>query len=249
MLVPIIAMLTAQSPPSVLTRTHSHNDYAQSRPLVEALDNGFSSVEADVFLVDGTLLVGHNRKEVTPARNLDAMYLEPLAKRLASNQGHVYAGTKGIFWLLIDVKADGPKVYAALKESLKRFPSFRRSNLRLVISGERPIDEIVADKGAYAGLDGRWGDLEKGYSSHLMPWVSEDWSDHFKWQGSGAMPDAEEAELRSMVGKAHSQGRLIRFWGAPDTKTIWETQWKAGVDLINTDHLAQLREWMLAQSK
>ncbi|MEY4613753.1 MAG: hypothetical protein RL179_1726, partial [Planctomycetota bacterium] len=37
---------------------HSHNDYVHSRPLVEALEQGFDSVEADVFLVKNDLLVG-----------------------------------------------------------------------------------------------------------------------------------------------------------------------------------------------
>ena len=32
-----------------LTRGHAHNDYAHERPLLEALDNGFTSIEADIF--------------------------------------------------------------------------------------------------------------------------------------------------------------------------------------------------------
>ena len=31
---------------------HAHNDYLHSRPLLDALDQGFDSVEADVFLVN-----------------------------------------------------------------------------------------------------------------------------------------------------------------------------------------------------
>ena len=42
-----------------LTNAHAHNDYEHTRPLFDALDQGFNSVEADVFLVDGKLLVGH----------------------------------------------------------------------------------------------------------------------------------------------------------------------------------------------
>ncbi|MFM7555618.1 MAG: hypothetical protein ACKPAH_10035, partial [Verrucomicrobiota bacterium] len=36
-----------------LPQAHSHNDYEQKRPLLEALDHGFCSVEADVYLVEG----------------------------------------------------------------------------------------------------------------------------------------------------------------------------------------------------
>ena len=35
-----------------LPRAHAHNDYLHQRPLLDALDNGFCSVEADISLVD-----------------------------------------------------------------------------------------------------------------------------------------------------------------------------------------------------
>ncbi|MDO5577318.1 MAG: hypothetical protein Q4F84_09575, partial [Fibrobacter sp.] len=52
--------LLAQTPPAEvkpLRNGHSHNDYWRSRPLQDALDNGFCSVEADVFLRKGEFLV------------------------------------------------------------------------------------------------------------------------------------------------------------------------------------------------
>lgn len=36
----------AQSP---LDRAHAHNDYEHARPLIDALERGFGSVEADVY--------------------------------------------------------------------------------------------------------------------------------------------------------------------------------------------------------
>ena len=42
---------------------HSHNDYAQKRPFWGAYEAGADSIEADVFLVDGELLVAHSRNE------------------------------------------------------------------------------------------------------------------------------------------------------------------------------------------
>src|SRR3954451_21378479 len=47
---------------------HAHNDYQHARPLAEALANGFASVEADVCLVGGQLLVGHKVEECVPGR-------------------------------------------------------------------------------------------------------------------------------------------------------------------------------------
>ena len=45
---------------SPLPQAHAHNDYEHDRPLRDALDPGFTSVEADVWLVDGKLLVAHD---------------------------------------------------------------------------------------------------------------------------------------------------------------------------------------------
>ena len=42
-----------------LRHAHAHNDYEHKRPLFDALDRGFCSIEADIYLVGGELLVGH----------------------------------------------------------------------------------------------------------------------------------------------------------------------------------------------
>ncbi|MCP5060861.1 MAG: hypothetical protein GY936_00140, partial [Ignavibacteriae bacterium] len=43
-----------------LPRTHSHNDYERRKPLFEALENDFMSIEADIHLVNGELFIAHN---------------------------------------------------------------------------------------------------------------------------------------------------------------------------------------------
>lgn len=50
--------------PRPLWRAHAHNDYEHPRPLLDALDHRFGSVEADVFLVGDQLLVGHDATEL-----------------------------------------------------------------------------------------------------------------------------------------------------------------------------------------
>ena len=78
--------------PVPLVRAHAHNDYEHTRPLLDALDHGFASVEADIHLVDGQLLVAHDRKSVKPERTLEALYLDPLRERVRKNGGRVYRG-------------------------------------------------------------------------------------------------------------------------------------------------------------
>ena len=58
MLMPIVILCL---PPTAETAVpvHSHNDYWRSRPLQEALEAGCLSIEADVVVRGGTLMVGH----------------------------------------------------------------------------------------------------------------------------------------------------------------------------------------------
>ncbi|KAL6714334.1 hypothetical protein ACLMJK_007757 [Lecanora helva] len=57
---------------------HSHNDYWRRIPLYEALAAGCTGVEADVWLTNNDLLVGHTKNSLSPARSLKTMYIDPL---------------------------------------------------------------------------------------------------------------------------------------------------------------------------
>ncbi|MEX0677000.1 MAG: phosphatidylinositol-specific phospholipase C/glycerophosphodiester phosphodiesterase family protein [Pirellulales bacterium] len=238
-----------------LKRAHAHNDYLHKRPLLDALDHGFTSVEADVFLVDGQLLVAHARGDLKPERSLRALYLDPLRERVRSGGGSVYP-EGGAFHLLIDLKSDGAPTYAALAKVLAEYAdiiSAVRDGKRepkavdVSISGNRPIALVSGESLRYAGIDGRLGDLDSGRPAHLMPLVSDNWNSHFKWRGQGPISDAERGKLQDAVAKAHAGGRRIRFWATPDNAATWRELEAAGVDMINTDDLAGLEEFLRSQ--
>ncbi|HOC01345.1 MAG TPA: hypothetical protein PKM43_21675, partial [Verrucomicrobiota bacterium] len=96
-----------------LPRAHSHNDYEHPRPLLDALEHGFCSVEADIYAIDGQLLVAHDRARVDPKRTLQALYLDPLRDRVRSNHGRVFPGGPE-FFLLIDFKTPADATWSAL---------------------------------------------------------------------------------------------------------------------------------------
>ena len=69
----VAGLAIAQEPnPVPLVRAHAHNDYVHGRPLLDALDHGFCSIEVDVFEQDGTLLVAHNLRDVRSEKTLQA---------------------------------------------------------------------------------------------------------------------------------------------------------------------------------
>jgi hypothetical protein len=53
-----------------------------------------------------------------------------------------------------------------------------------------------------------------------------------------------------VVSRAHAKGQRVRFWATPDDAghrgPVWRELLAAGVDLINTDDLDGLREWLAA---
>jgi len=237
--------------PTPLIHAHAHNDYMHARPLLDALDHGFCSVEADIYLVDGKLLVAHDRSKVKPERTLQALYLDPLRERVKKNGGRVYPNGPE-FTLLIDLKSDWQRIYPVLRSVLTNYAdvltTFRgdvkRTNAILaIISGSRDRAMFVGEATRFAAFDGELSDLDSNPSPNFAPWISASWGSRFRWRGAGAIPDAEGEKLRRIVSRAHEQGRRVRFWGAPDNANFWQAMLAAGVDLINTDDLQGVRDF------
>jgi len=81
--------------------------------LLDALEHGFTSVEADVWLVDGELRVAHDSWELAGAPTLEEAYLDPLAELVSPDGRQLHPGHDGGFQLLIDLKSAGPQTWAA----------------------------------------------------------------------------------------------------------------------------------------
>jgi hypothetical protein len=236
-----------------LARAHAHNDYAHPRPLEDALDHGFRSVEADVWLVDGALLVAHDLRDTRPGRTLQRLYLDRLRAFAKAQSKEAPATTAPPFTLMIDVKSEAMATWDALRDVLKvyadiltRFEGDRihPNAITVVVSGNRAEAAVRAEPVRFAALDGRLPDLESNPPVALVPLVSDNWTRHFTWRGTGSMPDDERAKLRAIVTRAHAQGRRLRFWAAPDNPAGWKELSDASVDLINTDKLAELRKFL-----
>jgi hypothetical protein len=93
-----------------LAQAHAHNDYLHGRPLFDALSHGFTSVEADVFLVGEKLCVAHEARAIKPERTLQSLYLDPLRERMKENNGRIYPACAR-FLLLIDIKSAAEPTY------------------------------------------------------------------------------------------------------------------------------------------
>ena len=248
-----------------LERAHAHNDYEHARPLYDALDHGFKSVEADVWLVDGELVVSHDDPRLPttapPKGNLESLYLNPLRQEVKANGGSVYPGDQDYFTLLIDIKSEDVAAYKAVHEELRKYRSMMTKfspdgvsdgAVTAIISGNRPRAYMEAQKVRYAAYDGRIPDDLGGAQNPqtFVPLVSQNWNSLFTWQGIGPMPEDERQKLHEIVATAHANGQRIRFWTTPEVpgarESVWQELVAAEVDYINTDHLAELQSFLLA---
>src|ERR1700712_2715993 len=82
----------------------AHNDYRHKRPLIDAETNGYTHIEADVFLHKNKLVVAHINPYFKGRRTLENLYLEPLLEQVNKNNGCVYAGHSQPVTLMIDIK-------------------------------------------------------------------------------------------------------------------------------------------------
>lgn len=228
-------------------QAHAHNDYEHKRPLKDALQNGFTSVEADVHLKDGILKVSHHRPN-KESRSLEELYLNPLDSLVKSNGGKVYPGFQGSFYLLIDCKTEAIDTYQAIRKEVAMYPSLLCSPgncpVTIILSGNRPVSLMMSEGYSGLGIDGCPDDLGKGYSKEMVPVIS----DHFKnwsgWNGKSGVSAHDLDKIKDLANRVHSEGKKLRLWAIPDNVNAWSALLEAGVDIINTDHLRELHEFL-----
>ena len=150
---------------------HSHNDYWRRVPLFSAIEVGCIGVEADIWLFEEDLFVGHSVASLTPNRTLNSLYINPLLEILSKQNprstilpDHT-AQPHGVFdtdpeqtlILLIDFKTSGstlwPHVQSAL-QPLREKNYLTRSNgtqiirgpITVVGTGNTPFDLVKSEE-------------------------------------------------------------------------------------------------------
>ena len=93
-------------------------------------------------------------------------------------------------------------------------------------------------------------DLESDAPASLIPVISDNWTKHFSFNGTGSMSAKERQKLKKIVETAHKKGQRVRFWATPDKpsparQTLWRELLSNGVDLLNTDDLRGLQQFLL----
>jgi hypothetical protein len=236
-----------------LANAFAHNDYWHKRPLYDALDNGYTHIEADIYLRKGKLVVAHLLPLFKRHRTLERLYLDPLASCInGSNdqESHiVYPIT-----LMIDIKSNAAKTYVVLSALLERYKNilsgfengvFVQRQITIVITGHKPIDILNKQQNRLAFIDEDLMKVQQDTAStNIYRTASCKYSRLVNWNGDGAFPAIQKERLRSYVGMAHRYGKKVRLWASPENPAVWNELLECGVDLINTDKLPELKNFL-----
>lgn len=243
---------TSLAQEKVLLNGFAHNDYWHKRPLFDALDRGFTHVEADVYLRRHQLRVGHLPLFLKSSRTLESLYLEPIANRLRE-RSHCREAIDSIV-LTIDFKSRSVRTYHMLNTLITRYKPFLSScengrvvfrELTLVITGHRPLQQLSTGNERFVFADGDLRLMKPGQTNpSLFLMASCRYSNLLSWKGRGPVTGFELARLKLLVDNAHRIGLKVRLWASPEKQEVWALLRNCGVDLINTNKLDKLRQYL-----
>lgn len=233
---------------------HSHNDYNQNFPFYTAYHAGMGSVEADIYLKKGKLLVAHNEEDTDTGKTLSAMYLDPIVKAFRSHNGNIYADTSKKMQLVIDIKADYkavlPVLVTALKPNLEIFdPKLNKNAVRIVISGDTPAPADFGKYPSYISFDGRPYISYTPEQLERVAMISDEISSYSVWNGKGTPTPPDLEKMKTVIAKSHALHKPFRFWATKDNPNSWKELEHMGADWIGTDHPQQLQNYYNSRDK
>lgn len=228
-----------------VANTHSHNDYEQAAPFWAAWQQRFGSIEADIWLVDGKVLIGHDTTEIKSGRTLEDYYVRPLLACIEQNHGYPYTDSARHLQMLIDVKADSVATLAAMIALLDKYPALEHCpSLKWVISGNRPDPSRYSSYPSFIAFDGILHDQYTPAELTRIAMMSDDLRHYTRWDSRTGIPASGLDTLRQAIDRSHSLHLPVRLWDAPDFPAAWRQLIQLKVDYLNTDHIADLAAYL-----
>lgn len=234
---------------------HSHNDYTRDKALYSALSAGCISVEADIWIHDTKLVVGHT----DPGSNGQTfvnLYVNPLKKLIDERKEIFPAKPDQPLSLLVDFKNSGANADKAWDQLVADLKPLRDAGYLSHYDGafKQGLITIVASGNAIKDLSSSSpSPIAKALSDATNPQraifvdavIHKDMS-HFdssnayyasaKW--SDAVPNGLpiSGNAKAKLDEAHSKGFKVRYWDIPG-KDSWQQIVDAGADRLNVDDL------------
>ena len=225
---------------------HSHNDYWRKVPLYDALAVGCTGVEADVWLTDNDLLVGHSKGSLTSARSLESLYINPLVAILKHQNPSLTSQNSTTSPEQNTTTTSIPSINGVFETN----PS---TSLVLLISNTT-YRSIFFD----AHLHQLWGDNCIAptnnsilYTAENSYYASVDFAKAIGKPWHGSLAPLQVDTILGQARAASAKGLKARYWNTPAWPTgvrdhVWDVLEREGVGMLNVDDLAAAgqRDWV-----
>jgi alkaline phosphatase len=228
---------------------HSHNDYLQPVPFWDAFSAGCASIEVDVILQEGGLMVAHEKESIQAPRTFESLYLKPI------QQGVDLGLIKEFnFHLLVDIKTEAYSTLDLLVKQTQPYAAILYSpenprGLKLIISGGRPKADDYVKYPSWVFFDYQSRELTAELPWEKIGMVSLSFPRFSLWNGKGRMVESQRQQLQAFIDLVHSFDRPVRFWASPDGKTAWRAFHEMGIDYINTERPAEANKYLRGLTK
>ena len=217
-----------------------------------------------MWLVNGTLHVGHEQSALTSQRTLQSLYIDPIISILkAENPKTPFSmpnSRNGVFdtdsnqtlYLFIDLKTDGKSTYPAVKQALQPLREggwlskvsgghYWESAITVIGTGNTPQSLVEAEETRDIFFDGPLPNLAfSNITSLISPIASTNFDAQFFGFKATEFDATQLDKLRSQIKTAHDKGIKVRYWDTPGwpistRNAVWRTLYTEGADLINAD--------------
>ncbi|RPB01898.1 alkaline phosphatase [Choiromyces venosus 120613-1] len=245
---------------------HSHNDYWRDVPLYSAIANGAISVEADVWLYNETLYIGHDTSSLTESRTFESLYINPLVEILKkqnptsrfvpskTRNGVFDTSTGQTLFLFVDLKTSGKQTWPAVVKALAplralEYLSAIKDNVLIpgpvtvIGTGSTPLDAVRPLSTRDYFFDGPLQALDsQNITRSISPVASAQLSAAVGEIGHEGLNATQREMVKMQVEAAHKKGIYVRYWDLPAwpvsvRNRVWKDLVRAGVDLLNVDDL------------
>lgn len=198
-------------------------------------------MEADVWLFNSTLYIGHEESALTPDRTFDSLYIQPILsvlRRENPTSRFVASPTRnGVFdtnsgqtlFLFVDVKTDGPTTWPHVVTALQ---PLRAANylttyngsaitpgpVTVIGTGNTPLNQVqpVTERDYF--FDANLALLATSQTSitrFVSPVASTQFSAVIGQINGATFNDTQLDTVRAQVDEANRRGILARYWDTP----------------------------------
>ncbi|KIX09687.1 uncharacterized protein Z518_00768 [Rhinocladiella mackenziei CBS 650.93] len=220
---------------------HSHNDYWRDVPFYSALSVGCVSVEADVWLVNDTLYVGHEESALAPARTFNSLYVQPILDVLRrenptsqfvdspTHNGVYDTSSSQTLLLFVDLKTNGTTTWPVVIDALQPLreadylttwngTGVTVGPVTVIGTGNTPLDQVQPVQQRDYFFDANLALLnstQSNITAAVSPVASTQFSRYIGEVDGTTFNDTQLATLRGHIAEANRRGILARYWDTP----------------------------------